>query len=49
MGAFLLVLLWTAGPGDVARDVLFTALRGCRYLEDELALEIQLCCMLEVV
>ena len=36
----MLVLLWAAGPGDVARDLLFTALRGCRYLKDELTLEI---------
>ena len=45
----LLGALFARFAGDVARDVLFTALRGCRYLEGELALEIQLCCMLGVV
>ena len=37
------------GPGDVARDLLFTILRGCWPFEDELPLEIQLSWILGAV
>ena len=38
-----------AGPVYVARDLLFTVLRGCRPFEDQLSLAIQVSWMLEAV